>query len=340
MTLLSVSVAMATYNGGRFIAEQLESLRLQTVLPAELVITDDCSTDDTIKIIEDFSRSAPFPVRFERNSERLGYQANFMRAAQLCVSDVVSFCDQDDVWDKSKIELCLNGFYDSSIFLVYHNAQVVSEELKQLGNLNHLGRKESTINQLGMGPLLFPLGFTILFRRNLLTLSAYWNQSISYDFDRTPESHDQWIPFLANTFGSVVYLDQRLAKYRRHGNNASVGAKWRFGAGTRLKRIAAFGGAGWSNFEVTFRRRAEILEKIAESPLEGFSTASALRGAAHYRAYEQLYRQRISLYRSNSFVERMGLFSKILRGGGYRGDPWSKGLGSACKDMIRGVFHV
>ena len=102
MTLLPVSIAMATYNGSRFIDEQLQSLNRQTVIPAELVITDDCSTDGTMDIVQQFARSARFPVRFERNSERLGYRANFMRAAQLCVSDVISFCDQDDIWDKRK----------------------------------------------------------------------------------------------------------------------------------------------------------------------------------------------------------------------------------------------
>jgi glycosyltransferase involved in cell wall biosynthesis len=340
MTLLPVSIAMATYNGSRFIEEQLQSLKRQTVIPAELVITDDGSTDGTIDIIQKFARSAHFPVRFERNSERLGYRANFMRAAHLCASDVISFCDQDDIWDKRKLELCLNHFYDESIFLVYHNAQVVSENLEKLGDLSYLGRRASKIPQLEMGPLLFPLGFTLLFRRSLLTLSEHWRRSFNYEIDDTPESHDQWIPFLANTFGSVVYVDELLARYRRHGNNSGPGTRWRSDASARLKNIASADMTGWSNFAIAFGRRAEILEKIAASPPQGFSALSASLGAVRYRAYEQLYRQRINLYESNSFADRVDLFSKIARNGGYRGDPWSKGLGSACKDMIRGVLHM
>jgi hypothetical protein len=71
---------MATYNGARYIAEQLESFTRQTAIPSELVITDDGSTDDTLDIIDLFAARAPFPVRVERNVKRLGYRANFMKA--------------------------------------------------------------------------------------------------------------------------------------------------------------------------------------------------------------------------------------------------------------------
>jgi glycosyltransferase involved in cell wall biosynthesis len=306
-----------------------------------LVITDDNSTDNTIQIIESFARNAPFPIRLERNSERLGYRENFMRAAHLCKSDIISFCDQDDIWDERKLESCLNGFYDESVLLVYHNALVVSENLIPIGTLNYLGRKKSTIDKLEMGPLLFPLGFTLSFRRSILTLSKYWTKSINYNHNYSPESHDQWIPFLANTFGCVVYLNKQLVKYRRHTNNAGIGARWRSPGITRLVRIVAPDTSGWSSFVVTFGRRAEILEEIAASPPEGFSAQSASRGAAHYRAYEELYRLRVNLYKTDFFADRAGLFFKIARNGGYRrNDPWSKGWVGACKDIIRGILHL
>ena len=76
---------MATLNGGAYLAEQLASLAAQSRTPDELVICDDGSTDDTIAVIEQFQRSAAFPVRLHRNSERLGYSLNFSRAANLCL---------------------------------------------------------------------------------------------------------------------------------------------------------------------------------------------------------------------------------------------------------------
>ena len=74
---------MATYNGARYIRDQLESLSKQTVLPDELVVSDDASSDETLSIVADFAARAPFRVRMERNSHRLGYRANFMRVADL-----------------------------------------------------------------------------------------------------------------------------------------------------------------------------------------------------------------------------------------------------------------
>src|SRR5882672_1499287 len=94
----TVSIAMATYNGARFIAEQLQSISNQTAPPSEVVICDDHSTDSTIEIATQFAAKAPFPVRIEKNTERLGYRSNFMKAAHLCKSDFVAFSDQDDVW--------------------------------------------------------------------------------------------------------------------------------------------------------------------------------------------------------------------------------------------------
>ncbi len=111
--MITVSVAMATYNGEKYIREQLDSLAAQEHVPAELVVTDDASTDETLAIIDEFSKIVPFPVYIHRNDRRVGYRANFMRAAALCRSELVAFCDQDDIWDPRKIAVCAETFEDS-----------------------------------------------------------------------------------------------------------------------------------------------------------------------------------------------------------------------------------
>jgi glycosyltransferase involved in cell wall biosynthesis len=88
-----VSVAMATYNGDKYISEQLESIASQSVLPAEVVITDDCSSDSTIEIIQQFASTAPFPVKLVRNAERLGYAGNFFKACRSSSQPLIAFCD-------------------------------------------------------------------------------------------------------------------------------------------------------------------------------------------------------------------------------------------------------
>src|SRR5262249_17682438 len=110
MSNLPVSVALATFNGEKFLREQLHTLATQKVKPAELVACDDGSTDRTIAILQEFARTAPFPVRIIENTERLQYKANFMQAASLCVAPLIAFCDQDDIWHADKIDALGQAF--------------------------------------------------------------------------------------------------------------------------------------------------------------------------------------------------------------------------------------
>ena len=143
----SVSVAMATYNGQPFIQRQLDSLAAQTHLPAELIITDDGSTDDTLKIVEAFAKVAPFRVRIHQNRTRLGYRANFIRAAGLCSSDLVAFCDQDDDWYPHKIAASAKPFSDPDVLLTYHDADVISEGVR-IGSLADRALREPVLGPL------------------------------------------------------------------------------------------------------------------------------------------------------------------------------------------------
>src|ERR1700688_105357 len=120
---MSVSIAMTTYNGAIHLQEQLDSLAGQRQLPAELVIGDDGSTDDTFEILERFARTAPFPVHIHRNPERLGYRVNFLNVARRCTSQLISFCDQDDIWSAENLARVVPCFADSDVLLTFHNSR-------------------------------------------------------------------------------------------------------------------------------------------------------------------------------------------------------------------------
>lgn len=100
---MRISVAMCTYNGDRFLEEQLRSIAAQTTPPTELVVCDDGSTDRTLQIVEEFSASAPFPVRLYANADNLGSTRNFEQAISFCRGDAVALCDQDDRWMPQKL---------------------------------------------------------------------------------------------------------------------------------------------------------------------------------------------------------------------------------------------
>jgi glycosyltransferase involved in cell wall biosynthesis len=103
---MRVGVALATYNGGRFLRDQLHSLSAQTRLPDHVVISDDASTDDTVSIAEDFRSRFPGRVDILRAETGRGPLANFLRATEACEAEIIAFCDQDDIWLPSKLAVC------------------------------------------------------------------------------------------------------------------------------------------------------------------------------------------------------------------------------------------
>ena len=102
--MTTASIALATYNGEKFLQRQLDTLAAQTRLPDEMAVCDDGSTDGTLEILRQFAETAPFPVRIFQNLKNLGPGRNFRKAFSLCEGDVTFFCDQDDVWFPEKLE--------------------------------------------------------------------------------------------------------------------------------------------------------------------------------------------------------------------------------------------
>src|SRR6266481_8759069 len=133
MKRLPISVAMCTYNGGRFLAEQLESIAVQTRLPDELVVCDDRSTDESVEIVRNFARHAPFPVQLEINEENLGSTKNFEKAISLCQGEIVALADQDDVWYRHKLDWIEKAFARSSApVAAFSDADLIDNDSRSL----------------------------------------------------------------------------------------------------------------------------------------------------------------------------------------------------------------
>jgi glycosyltransferase involved in cell wall biosynthesis len=330
---LSVSVAMATYNGQRFIQRQLDSLAAQKKLPAELVVTDDGSGDDTVAIVEVFAKTAPFPIRIYRNPTRLGYRANFMHAASLCRSDLIAFCDQDDSWYPQKLEASVRSFSESDVLFVYHNADVVSENVR-IGSLTSRAAKQSVLTPLSSNPWWHPLGFTQVFRRSLLRLSHLWPNSLDEHDLSQPLAHDQWFYFLAGAFGKIVYLDDALVAYTQHGGNTAFGwQKPKYSES--IKHFFRNRSDDYGRCALAAERRAAILENATDK-LEGVWAERARLASEYYQTMSWLYGKRQSLYTSTSFIDRFYIFLSIIRRGGYAG-IWGFGRKSIVPDLCLGV---
>jgi glycosyltransferase involved in cell wall biosynthesis len=230
-----ISIAMATYNGAKFIGQQLDSLAKQSVLPCELVITDDGSTDETIQIIEQFSQKSPFPVKIYSNTEKLGYRDNFIKAAYLCEGDFIAFCDQDDVWHSDKLALQKLAFSDPKVMLVAHPYREMDVDgvlkTKVFPNIKAI----KVYNSSDISPFFTYYGMTLMFRRHILPRqSCVQKRPVDHSTFKHLMSHDQWIPLLAFLNGSVLFLPDPLTMYRIHGSN-TCGPVPAHGITTRVK---------------------------------------------------------------------------------------------------------
>jgi hypothetical protein len=331
---------MATYNGAAYLADQLLSLARQTKLPDELVVTDDGSTDDTLRLLADFSRGAPFSVRVFQNETRLGYRANFMKAAGLCTSDLVAFCDQDDVWLDGKLQHCVERLDASDALMLYHNAIVTDSALVAIDTLAKDALDAPYHPALSIAPMHYGLGFTMVFDRVLLQFAPLWQQSIDFNDGHSPEGHDQWYGFLANVLGAVLYVDEPLAKYRRHTSTATLTTWAGASAASQAVHFLFECLPRWENHALAFEHRATILDDIAARP-ESQHALAARAGAEKYRRIARLYRDRVALYRGATIGVRLRRFTAIMAGGGYRNrDVWAKGTKSALKDLLAGVLRV
>ena len=333
--MTSVSIAMATYNGRQHIRRQLDSLAAQTLIPAELVVTDDGSDDDTISVVDEFAKNAPFAVKVFRNEARLGYRKNFMRAASLCQSELIAFCDQDDYWHPNKIEVSVRPFADSEVLLAYHNADVVTGDGERIGSLAERAPRQQDLPPLSSGPWLHALGFTELFRRSLLQWSDLWPQSLDQDRRDQPLAHDQWFFFLASVFGTIVYIDEPLVAYVQHGSNTYGWGE----PGLRefLEKHLRNHSQRFSHVAKAAQRRANILE-IAGRTLEGVWAERATIARGYYQALSSHYALRSRLYESASLADRIKAYHAILRNGGYAGGPWTLGRRCLVTDVCPGVF--
>ncbi len=328
----SISVALATHNGEKFLAEQLESLARQTVRPTEVVVTDDASLDRTCAIVSDFAATAPFSVTLHRNDSRLGYRANFLRAAELCKSNLIAFCDQDDVWAPEKIAVMVQQFHDPDVLLAYHNAEIVDQDGRPLGHLYPALSGVAPLAPLEANPWRLVPGFTQMFRRTLTEYSFLHPASVDAYWPNERLAHDQWYLFLASVFGCTVQVSQPLVRYRQHGANAFG---WR--KGNRLVP-----GPGYvlrnEGFITASRNRSELLRRLRDRPPAGVQ-ARTRAAITYYDALHKRLMARQSVYDSPSLAARVGAVRALLRQGAYRSSSSAMGYGwrGLILDVCAGV---
>jgi glycosyltransferase involved in cell wall biosynthesis len=217
---ISVAVAMATFNGERYLLEQLESIARQSHQPDELVISDDGSNDRTIEMARAWAATAPMRVRISVAEKRLGITANFEQALRLTTADIIFLSDQDDVWLPQKIERVLEEFMrDPEILLVLNDQWITDENLRSTSRTSHeiLKRKYHLYDRQS---LVSGHGCCMAVRRPLLDLA------LPLPSGKLDNGHDVWLAKLTAMMGRQKIVSEPLQLYRRHSRAATIQASF------------------------------------------------------------------------------------------------------------------
>lgn len=249
---------MASFNGGKFIEEQVLSILNQTVPPSEIVIVDDGSTDNTVDLLHSLAQKHPC-IRVYENPHNLGITRTFEKAITSTRGEYVALSDQDDVWLPEKIETLLGelGDYDA----VYSNSLLVDTDGNPLGKLFSSMMNLKTYTN-GVPFLLANTvpGHTMLIRKEFLKKIIPFPSNLYFDL---------WIAFNAASSRGIKYVDQVLVHYRQHNTNA-VGTKL---SGTKAIKTPA---------SEEFLRKRRELETLATSPVVDGYTAQTLNQLLKY----------------------------------------------------------
>lgn len=312
--MAAISIALATYNGRKYLEAQLRSLAAQTLSPAELRIADDGSSDGTLEIIRKFERTAPFPVHVTRNAKRLGYRANFVHLAETCTSELIAFCDQDDIWDPAKLDTIRQRFEDRDVLLVYHNGTLIDETGTRIGTL--FEPRAMKFRPLAIGPWTIVPGHALAIRRTLLRFGPLHARSIDPYSPDEVMPHDLWYLFWASVLGDIVYTPEHLAQYRQHRDNASGWPHlgWRSYVSDHVANAARY----VSGESIGARNRLDLLLASSEflSPPEIPRIEAAVR---YYRELCVRSDLRLAVYRAPTLAARASALLGLLRQGAYLG---------------------
>ena len=212
-----VDILVATYNGEKYIKEQIESLLCQTYQDFRIIISDDCSKDNTRSILKEYEQNEKITVYYQE--ENLGYVKNFEFLLNKVESPLYMLCDQDDVWKKEKVEKSIEKLENENLDLVFGDLEVVDENLNVVrtsyNDYMHLTRKiEKYINSYKLQYLYNCMtGCTILSKKEMLDKILPLPKNSKYMI------HDYWIGLITSLNGKVGYLKEPYIMYRQHGNN-------------------------------------------------------------------------------------------------------------------------
>lgn len=234
---MKVDILMGTYNAGKFLDEQLQSLFNQTHTDWHLIIRDDVSSDNTLEIIAKYMEKYPNKISLVKSEDNIGAKANFNQLLRLATAEYIMFADHDDVWLDYKISATLGKMMElekltekSVPLLVFTDKSITDENLKITSHSSVKAEKFDVIRLIPQKLLMQNVasGCTIMINKPLLLLCG--------SIPKEAIMHDYYLVLLASLLGKIGYVDKPSMLYRQHSHN-EIGAK-NVGFSYFLKKLA------------------------------------------------------------------------------------------------------
>lgn len=220
-----VDILLTTYNGEKYLRSQIDSVFAQTYTDWKIMVIDDCSTDKTCSIIDEYINKYPGKIELYRNNKNSGNPSlNFFKLLSMSKSEYVMFCDQDDVWLENKIYTTINVMKDLENkneqlpVLVHTDLKVVDSKLNVLSEsmfkYQKLDSNAKTLKEIIVQNNV--TGCTVMLNKKLISMCCSIPENVIM--------HDWWVALIAAAFGIIGFVDESTILYRQHESN-QVGSK-------------------------------------------------------------------------------------------------------------------
>ena len=307
---LTTSVAMTTYNSAKYLGAQLNSILKQTVLPDEIVICDDGSSDNTAQIVEQYTGNGKVPIHYWVNEKNLGVTRNFEQCYLKCKGDIIFSCDADDIWLENKIATMVSQFDDDQVVLVYSDAVVVDQDENVLiESLNSTWDKRADKDNTEEFLLMLttrvgqPNGMQLAFRRSILEECCPFYGGF-----------DSWLTMNALLLGRVVCVPEVLVKWRRH--TATVSNR-REGYIEKIRKTSK---EGWFLYAACMAEEREVFLRKFDRALPDKVKETLEASAKYWKAMEQITNSSkfgslwglINLYRNGMYTTFRGNHNMLM----------------------------
>lgn len=319
---------MCTFNGARFLPEQLESVVAQSRPPDEVIICDDDSTDETPELLRTFASSSSFQVTVHSNALRLGSTKNFEKAIDLCSGDVIVLSDQDDVWYPEKLELIESVLNENSdVGLVFSDAELVDES----GQL--LNRKLSNAHNMDpeIRSIMRSKAYVILDRWELVTgatmafRSKFKSLVLPIPTD-LPLIHDGWTALMISHAARLELIDKPLIKYRQHSSQ-QVGVPVRkVDSRSHVEKVVDRAKTE-TDFDQELDKIQAVLARMREHDKE-----FEYRGTENLDALLRHFQMRKAIQGGGKLKFLPQMLSELMAGSYHR---YSRGVSSFAKDLLK-----